>query len=160
MIRLIPTALLVLFVVGCGSLGVLRVKSGQTADDVRAAMGAPARIWSDTGGGESWEYSYPPRGQTAYMVRLDASKRVTRVDQVLTQENLYSVRAGMTQEDVERKLGRPSDKRPDRRGAGEEWMWRWVDVYDMCFYAYFSPDGIVQSTGTKVESAGEFMQDC
>ncbi len=160
MIRLVPTALLVLLVIGCSTVGLLRLEAGQSADEVRSAMGAPARVWSDPGGGESWEYSDPPRGQTTYMVRFDSGRKVTRVDQVLTEDNLYSVRAGMTQEAVERKLGRPSEKRPDRRGGGEEWMWRWVSVYDMCFYARFGGDGIVQSTGTKVESGGEFAQDC
>ncbi len=144
---LLVVGLSVAVAVGCASLPSRLPKAGESADDVRAKMGEPRRVWPDANGAESWEYSNQPSWNAAYMVRLDPARQVIRVDQVLTRENLLTLEPGLSQEDVERRLGAPAIKRIDRPTGGEQWAWYWQFDYPMCFYANFYRDsGALRST--------------
>lgn len=136
-------ALIAVLLVGCARYGGRGLEPGTTADEVRSVMGKPQRIWEDPNGGASWEYARGPAGQETFMVRLDASGRLFRIDQVLQDEFFAKIREGMSQEDVERTLGRPYRKDRFKVKKEDVWTWRYLELNfrNMCFYAHFEIDG-------------------
>lgn len=154
-------AAIVLLAVGCAGYGGRGLEPGASADHVRGVMGAPQRVWDDPGGGSSWEYARGPAGQQTFMVRLDASGRLLKIDQVLQDEFFAKIRQGMSRADVERTLGRPYRK--DRFPVKKEdvWTWRYLEYNfrNMCFYAHFEIDGPLLYASKGEENVPPF-RDC
>jgi hypothetical protein len=149
-------ALLVLAVlVGCAGYSGARLMPGASEADVRASMGAPQRVWSDAGGGSSWEYARGPEGKETYMARLGPDGRLVRIDQVLSEPFFAQLQSGMTTEAVARLLGRPYSSVRFPLSGETVWAWRFQqsDIYAMCFYAHFNDDGRLVRTSMGQEDA-------
>jgi len=139
----------VALVAGCAAspFGGYNVAPGTTRDAVIARMGSPQRVFRLANGGERLEYSQQPWGQQAYMVDLDGSGRVIRVQQVLNEPNFQRIVPGQwTRDDIEREFGRPAKIDRVTSWPGPVWTYRWKDRVntDMFYWVYLDANNVVQ----------------
>jgi hypothetical protein len=129
----------------CAVFGGREIPPGTPRDQVIAKVGKPTRSVRLADGNERLQYSLQPAGQQAWMVDLDASGRVVRVYQALTEPNFNRIQPGWTAADVEREFGPPGHI--DRVGAftGKVWEYRWQDPLggNMFYWVYVDANGIV-----------------
>jgi len=119
-------------VAGCTSYGNEGLVPGQsTLADVHAAMGKPAMQWVNPD--QSMQLSYPrgPAGFHSYMVYLDPSGRVVRVQNVMDSSSFYRIEPGMSEQDVLRILGPSVPHWTAVFLARRElvWEWRYCDEF-------------------------------
>jgi hypothetical protein len=133
------------FLSGC-AVFMHDIPPGTPRDQVLAQMGRPTGDVRLPGGGERLQYSLQPAGQQAWMVDLDASGRVTRVYQALTEPNFNRIQVGWTAQDVEREFGRPGKIDRVSSFQGNVWEYRWQDPMggNMFYWVYVDPQGIVR----------------
>jgi hypothetical protein len=136
-------------IAGCAAspFGGYNVAAGTPRDAVIARMGPPQRVFSLPNGGERLEYSQQPWGQQAYMVDLDGSGRVLRVQQVLNEPNFQRIVPGQwTRDDIEREFGRPAKIDRVSSWPGPVWTYRWKDRVntDMFYWVYLDANNVVQ----------------
>jgi hypothetical protein len=133
---LLPAALLV----GCASYVPPSTLIGQSADAVAGALGPPSGRYTLPDGTTRLEYAHGPYGKHTYMIDLDASGRVARIEQVLTERNFEAIRPGDSRMSVLQRLGRPSEVRRIWRGA-ELWQYRYEAMFCLWFVITLEPDG-------------------
>jgi hypothetical protein len=118
-----------------------------TADEVRAAMGAPRNVYPDAEGGETWEYPRGPLGYHTFMVRLDGSRHLHDIEQVLDEEHFARIEVGKTtQKQVQRLIGTPARSTFFERRRETVWDYRFRDAwgYSSQFHVGFDERGIVR----------------
>jgi hypothetical protein len=129
----------------CAVFGIAEIPPGTPRDQVIAKSGPPTRSVRLENGGERLQYSLQPAGQQSWMVDLDASGRVVRVYQALTENNFNRIQPGWTAADIEREFGPPG--KIDRVSSfnGNVWEYRWQDPLggNMFYWVYVDPRGIV-----------------
>ena len=145
--KLIAVALAILLA-GCASYGGSSLVAGQsTAKDVEALMGAPADRVTVAGGDAIWFYPRQEFGRETYAVRLSPAGVVRSVEQVLTEENLRNIAAGVTgARQVRELLGPPwRISRLDRQQR-EVWEYRMFNGagWEYFLYVQLSADAIVR----------------
>jgi hypothetical protein len=124
------------------------VNPGASAREVETLMGAPANVWKNADGSEVWEYPRGPFGVETYMVTLGSDRAVREVRQVLSNEYISKLHAGMSREEVRRLLGRPRDIGFSGLNDEEIWSWRYREarVRNMELYVQFDrPTGTLKS---------------
>src|SRR5947208_14966064 len=91
-------SLLLLALAAClaGCANLTAVASGMPAQQVQAKLGAPETIRKNADGSEVWEYPGGPLGMQTYMVTLGSDRVVHEVRQVLSDETISKVHAGMS----------------------------------------------------------------
>ena len=145
----------VLLVAGCAGYGPGNLAPGQTEADVRARMGEPTDRTTLPNGGSRLDYARGPMGAHTYRIEVDASGRVSNVQQLLTETNFEAVRPGQAKADVRDRLGQPSETRVGWRGVGEVWSYRydyrvqcrWFQVWlvdDRVREAAYAPDPVCE----------------
>src|SRR5438874_12430189 len=108
---------------GCANFNT--VASGMPAQQVQAKLGAPETVRKNADGSEVWEYPGGPLGRVTYMVTLGSDRAVREVRQVLNDETISKLHAGMSREEVRRLVGRPRDVGFSSRTDEEIWSWRY-----------------------------------
>jgi len=138
---------------------VATIAPGTPLEQVAASAGKPNRIWPEANGAASWEYTQQPSGRYAYMVRVGADGRVTRVDQVLDWPFFNALVPGMKANEIEHVLGRPYSVTYMPLMDRNVMAWRWVEtVWKRCFFAYLSRDGSLISIGVQDEEVSDHGQ--
>ncbi len=155
--RITVIVLLLSALSGCVGMGSpsqgLAVGVSQQAD-VLARFGPPVRRWPNADGGQTLEYSSQPFGQNCWMVTLAADGRLLRLEDTLLPASRFSIAAGMTPEQVSRRLGRERS-RVFYRFSGED-VWDWNVAPDamgenlLRFNVHFK-DGVVLRTSQSLE---------
>lgn len=143
---------------GCaGWRGLSGLQPGlDTRETVIERFGQPGMVWDDPDGGQSYEYSSQPYGNTCYMVRIGADGTVRAVDQVLDGAWLAKVERGMSREQVRRLLGKERSVEFFSRLNEEVWDWnvdQWPDSI-IRFNVHFK-DGVVAYTSRSMVSLQE-----
>jgi hypothetical protein len=142
-----------LVMAGCASYGPGSLQVGASRADVERAMGRPTATYPVTPTvssappmvAERLEFARGPAGQHTYMVDVDASGRVHRIEQVLTEAQFHQVVAGQTVQELLFRLGRPSHRRGGGRQPGEVWSYRYQATF--CQWFQVSVDrGLVRDT--------------
>ena len=131
-----------------------------TQAEVLLNMGEPALRWENPDHSLQLAYRRSHGDVNAYMVYLDPTGRLSRIENVMTMSSFARVQAGMGQDEVLRLLG-PSDPAetvyfPARREL--DWGWRYCDDWNVAahFYVLFDHDsGAVRSTMSVRERCGE-----
>jgi hypothetical protein len=113
-------------------------------------LGEPTARYGLRGGGGRLEYARGPYGKHTWMVEVDANERVTRVLQVLTEEQFSTITPGTTREDVLATIGRPSEDR-GARGGVRLWSYRYESWVCQWFVISMNPDGRVRDTGYAID---------
>ena len=143
--RIAALAVLAALVSSCAVFGFSEIPPGMPRDQVIARSGNPTRAVRLPDGGERLQYSLQPAGQQSWMVDLDASGRVVRVYQALTERNFNRIQPGWAAGDVEREFGPPG--KIDRVSSynGNIWEYRWADPVggSMFYWVYVDPRGVV-----------------
>ena len=122
---------------GCANFNT--VASGMPAQQVQAKLGAPETVRKNADGSEVWEYPRGPFGVETYMVTLGPDRAVREVRQVLSEEYISKLQAGMSREEVRRLVGSPRYVGFSDRTDEEIWSWRYRDwkVRTMDLYVQF-----------------------
>jgi hypothetical protein len=129
------------------------VQTGAARSDVIARMGHPTRIVR-LPAGERLQYSTQPFGRWAWMVDLDASGRVVRSRQVLTEAEFHRIQPGQwTREDVEREFGPPAliDGVSSWNGPVMTYRWQHMDRSDMFYHVYLDAGNVVRRAHPAME---------
>jgi hypothetical protein len=140
----LATALAATVLPGCDATRVDDLKPGvATAGDVRQRLGNPAAEYVNVDGSQTWEYNRQPNGVHTHMLTFGSDQVLLRIEQVLDDEHYAQVVAGMSQEQVQRLLGKPGSVASFPLKREEVWEWRIegtpADDY-WRFHAYFSSD--------------------
>ena len=117
-------ALLVLAVQISGCALPAREKAGALRAEVVARLGQPTAVFA-LPAGERLLYSELPAGFAAYNLDFDASGRLVRNEQVLTQARFENLPVGVwTTADVQRTFGAPLRVERVARFEGDIWTYR------------------------------------
>jgi len=128
---------------GCAFMGPEKIPAGTPAADLQSRFGPPTGEYPLPGGGKRLEYARGPYGKQTWMFDLDAGGRLAKTSQVLTEANFNSVKAGITGDELLRKLGRPSERRHGGFQGGEVWSWRYESVFCQWFQVSVNDEGKV-----------------
>lgn len=129
---------------GCAGPGP--IVPGETREAVLARWGAPQRVVRMPSG-ERLQYSLQPSGRYAWMVDVDASGRVVRATQALTEANFHRIVPGeWTLADVEREFGPPAwiESVASWRGPILTYRWRDNTNTDMFYFVYLDEAHVVR----------------
>lgn len=115
-----------LIVAACASYDGRGLKPGEASlEDVYVTMGQPAMRWQNPDGTQQLAYPRGPAGFHTFMVQVGANGTVQSIENVLDNQHLANVRAGMGKEEVLRILG-PSDAGLTMYfKARDELVWDW-----------------------------------
>ena len=152
----LPLLALAASLAGCANFTA--VSSGMPAQQVQAKLGAPASVWKNADGSEVWEYPRGPLGVETYMVTLGSDRAVREVRQVLTEEYISKLHAGMSRDEVRRLVGRPRYVGFSDHTDEEIWSWRYREwkVRTMDLYVQFDrPTGTLKRVSKfQVDTSG------
>ena len=131
---------------------VAPIAPGAKEEDVLARYGKPTAVVA-LPLGKRLQYSMQPAGQSALMVDVDASGRVTSARQVLNPTDFARVKVGQwTRDDTLREFGRVASVERVGNWPGDILVYRWQDAVEpMLFYVYLDANQVVQQTGTGME---------
>ncbi len=137
-----------LLLAGCASYdGRGLVAGSSTVKDVEAVMGQPHEKLTVAGGDSIWFYSRQPFGRRIFAVRLAPDGTLRGIEQTLTRENVFKIRANVdTQKDARERLGPPwqvGRMTRQERDTWEYWMWEF-EYWPKRLIVQFSYDGIVR----------------
>ena len=144
-IRSLSLSFIAAWLAGCASFQSLQA-GASTRNDVLAKFGPPTASHALDGGGETLVYPGGRLGIATWMVSLDADGKVSRVEQVRSEEGFARVQLGMDFAQVERLLGPPSRVTPAGLNPGTAWEFRYRDqwLHYARYNIIFDPDGRVR----------------
>ncbi len=119
---------------------------GMSRDEVLLRMGKPD-MESRLSQGTRLEFPRGPFGRHTWFVYLDGNGKVTRSEQVLTEQNFSLINPDMTQTQVRQLLGRPSDVQLLGRQRGVVWNYRYENNSCLWFQVELSLEQQVRSAG-------------
>lgn len=149
MCRSLIAAACVAWIAGCATPAT--VAPGTPEAQLRAHFGRPTADHALDAGAKRLEYLTGPFQQTKYMVDVDASGRVQRVEQVLTYEKFARLRIGVDDRAVVlREFGIPFYEQTYPLSGLTAWMYPYKEngVWNSEMAVYFDGSGVVR----KIES--------
>ena len=96
--------------------------------DVVASFGVPAETRQLADGGRVLEYPREPLGNQNWRVTLNADGTVRSVEQLVDEAHFARLRAGMSVDEVQRELGRPSEKSGFPNLGEEVSSWAYLEL--------------------------------
>ena len=137
---------------GCAAFGLYRLEPGRSTEgDVRSALGEPAMAFVEADGSRSLVFPQGPGGTHTYMANLAPDGRLTRLEQVLTEDRFRRIANGRTTRgEVERLIG-PPWRTIDFPNKGQvAWDYRFQDTWGYLaeFSVMLDERGIVAETAT------------
>jgi outer membrane protein assembly factor BamE (lipoprotein component of BamABCDE complex) len=136
---------------GCAALP----PAGANADAVRARLGAPAYV-AQLPSGERWFYPSGPLGETTLAVDFNQGRVTIMTPNVLTEERITSISAGLTSEQVLATIGPPHMRVRFERLRETAWDYRYRDTwgYPVKLAVMIGDDGLVaRRVAERVEKA-------
>lgn len=149
--------MILLLLAGCASYSGRGLVAGQSpVSDVIAVMGEPRMQWADADGSRRLAYPRGPMGVDTYMVRIGADGTLQNIANVLTAHEFARIEAGMSKDQVLRRLGPPEPSWTVYFKQRDELVWEWRYAQRPNFFARFyvlfdGTKGIVRSTMTLTE---------
>jgi hypothetical protein len=142
----IATFATALLLQGCATFGPPPLP-GDTIEAVVAKLGSPQGVYPDPVAGQVFEYPQGPYGQTTFMARFGADRRLQSYEQVLTNEKFGMLKIDRaTKDDVLRTIGRPAERSRVALHNYEVWSYRYKEsgVWNSMMHVHFDQDGIVR----------------
>jgi hypothetical protein len=131
---------------GCVSYAPDRQLLGQDQAQVIASMGPPSRE-RQLPNGSRMEYPRGPFGKNTYFVFLDAQRKVTGWENVLTTQNFDKITPGMSAEDVTYLIGDSTSIFGVGQRMHKVWEYPFSNSICRVFQVEITPEGKVDSTG-------------
>lgn len=119
----------------CISYGPQSMAPGTPVETVRQSLGVPTGEFARPDGGRRLEYARGPFGRHTYMIDFDASGRLLRWEQVLTEEKFNTIVAGMDGREVQELIGHSFEQRVV--GIAERRQTVWAYRYETPFCQWF-----------------------
>jgi outer membrane protein assembly factor BamE (lipoprotein component of BamABCDE complex) len=116
---------------------------------VRDQMGKPETERVFTDGSKRLEYPRGPQGLNTYMVDIGPDGTLQSITQVLTAANFAKIRAGMTEDEVRRLLGKPGEVAVYPLKPETVWSWKWREggvTEEAFFNVHFDVNHVVYTT--------------
>lgn len=124
---------------------------GASSAETIQRMGPPTARHALDGGGVRLEFARGPMGLHTYMLDFDAADRLLRSEQVLTEQNFFALRPGMTAEEVRRRIGTPSQQSFLPRQQHRLWSYRYETPFCIWFQVSIGNDGRVAELGHNLD---------
>jgi hypothetical protein len=140
-------ALAVLTLSACAPLLRQPPPLGTPLAGVEAALGRPAAVYPEPGGGQVLEYRGQPMGQFQHMARIGTDGKLVSYEQVLTSPNFAAVKIDTwTKDDILRHFGRPAETSRVAFHDYEVWSYRYKEdgVWNSMMHVHFDEQGIVR----------------
>lgn len=139
-----------IWLAGCSAVGPLRFPAsqplGSTESEVLARLGPPtARL--PLASGARLQYSGEPAGFEVYNLDLDASGRLSRVDQPLLRPRIEQdmVVDKTTAEQIRQIYGAPARVEKVARFEGDVWVYQFLDINEPFYvYLHLDPEGVLR----------------
>lgn len=133
-------------------------KPGTPQADIERAMGRPTLVEALPDGGQRLLYSRQPAGQQVYHMDFDASHRLVRVAQVLTEARFQALRVDVdTRESVLATFGPPALVEHVARFDGDIWTYRLLEnLTPRLAHVHIDPRGVVRRVMFTDEILGDF----
>ncbi len=146
--RLLPWNYLLpcLLLGACAAYGPPEAVVGLSRQAVLARLGQP-ELERRLNEGSRLEFPRGPYGKHTWFVYLDAHDRVSRAEQVLTEQNFARVDVGMSQDALRQLLGRPNQVQLLGRARGVVWSYRYENNFCLWFQVELSLQQQVRSAG-------------
>jgi hypothetical protein len=141
------SALLALSLSGCAQMFRQPPPAGAPLAQVTAALGQPAAVYPEPGGGQNLEYRGQPMGQFQHMAHIGPDGRLISYEQVLTSENFGKVKVDhWTKDDILRHFGRPAETSAVSYHNYEVWSYRYKEagVWNSMMHVHFDQQGVVR----------------
>ncbi len=119
---------------------------GQGKSSLIRKQGPPMRT-TVLPSGERLDYSRGPDGLNTFFVYLDNAGKVSKVEQVVTEENFKLIKPGMTRDEVINTLGDAPKRHEIGRDRGYVWSYRTLSTICIWFQIEFTAENIVRSSG-------------
>jgi hypothetical protein len=133
---------------GCASYGQQAISPGMSENQVAKRFGKPVDAGRLPSGEEFRDYTTQPFGYTNLRVTFTPDGRVRDVRNLLTEENVRNVHAGMTPDEVVGMVGRsaPYEQR-SYAGGTRSWTYRYYDngVYKLLNVIFGADDRVAYS---------------
>ncbi len=144
---------------GCDAINLQEIRPGvTTADEVRARMGEPTAEFINPDGSVTYEYSRQPNGVECHMITFGPDRRVSQVEQVLSEATYARIRNGLSRDEVRRLMGKPASIQTFERQREEVWDWRIkgdIPTDEWHLHVHFDTDsGRVVRTSRRLEMRG------
>jgi hypothetical protein len=139
---------LALVLAACASYDGHTLRAGSSTEpEVRAVMGAPALEFSAEDGTRQLVYPRGPLGTQTFMASLGPDGVLRGVRPVLNDGTFNAIRPGLSEKDILRMIGPPSDTMHFSRSNTTAWDYRYVDTwgYVAIFSVTFDANGSVVS---------------
>jgi len=134
MARLLGACAIAITLLGCAhSYGPGDLAPGASSAQVIERMGPPTGRYALPGGGQRLEFARGPYGKHTYMLDVDASDKLTKVEQVMTEAKFLTLQIGMSEQEVLSTIGHPADVRFLPRQQHKLWSYR----YDTPFCIWY-----------------------
>lgn len=134
------------FLTACSAYAPPAQVNGMTQVQLVAHMGQPDTV-RQTATGARLEFPRGPMGHHTWFVDVDADGKVVKTKQVLTELNFNQITPAMLQDEVRRRLGRPSETQGLGRSRGVVWSYRYENHFCQWFQVEISQEQQVRSTG-------------
>jgi hypothetical protein len=131
----------------CAGYGPGRLAPGSTIDQATASMGTPTGRYALPQGEQRLEFARGPMGRHTYMLDFDASGRLLRSQQVLTEKNFLELQIGMDQQEVLQRIGRPGEVRMLTRQQHRLWSYRYDTPFCILYQVSIDNAGKVAELG-------------
>jgi len=142
----IVLVLLIATVAGCAGYAPNAALIGQDRGAVIQTLGQPEREYA-VDGKKKLHFPRSPAGSHTYFVYLDEEDRVTRWEQVLTEERFGQIAPNMTKEQVIDLIGISKITHGLARQRGHVWHYRYFNHQCKSFAVEFTKEDIVRSAG-------------
>ncbi|HEY1090828.1 MAG TPA: hypothetical protein VGE47_07045 [Burkholderiaceae bacterium] len=152
--------LLFLLLAGCAGLAPDKrwVPGQSTLTEVQALYGAPTKVWIDSDGGRTLEYSSQPNGQNCWMLHFGPEGRLLSVEDTLRPESRARIALDMNTEQVSRMLGRERSRVFFQQSGEDVWDWTIepaISGYGQRFNVHFK-NGVVVNTSQSMVYPSRF----
>lgn len=143
------TLLVIVLLAGCASIDGHTLQPGKSsAKEVTTLMGAPAMERKRPNGDTLLYFPRHPWGRQTYVATIGPDGLLRGIEQRVTWQNIYGIRAGMRQDEVEDLLGPPREISRLPRQQRDVWEYPWwhANREKRILWVQFSDDGVVRET--------------
>jgi hypothetical protein len=141
-----------LLLAACSTPGSITPGTPESA--VRSSAGRPTAVIPLPDGGSRWQYSGQPFNQSVWNVDFDASGKVARTEQMMSDTAFAKIRSGSeTRNEVLRDFGPPAESFSFPMVNETAFMYRYFDSagWYAAMFVYFDPAGVVKRTETGMD---------